>query len=91
MNKFELFHAAMQKRLYGQLSWVITAFSISTPITEMKPYWIYSSTDAHRYYDPVTEKLEVISDADPTKPAFEWKTTDSQEEVRELLSSTSGS
>lgn len=72
MNKFELFHAAMQKRLYGQLSWVITAFSISTPITEMKPYWIYSSTDAHRYYDPVTEKLEVISDADPTKPAFEW-------------------
>jgi len=72
MFKFELFHAAMQQQLYGQLSWVISAFSISTPNKENKPYYIHSSSDAHRYYDPQTNQLEIITDADPTKPVFEW-------------------
>ena len=72
MNRFELFHAAMQQQLYGQLSWVIAAFSISTPGVEKKPYWIYSSSDAHRYYDPDTNEFVVITDADPAKPVYEW-------------------
>ena len=74
MNKFDYFKAAMNRQLFKQKRWVISAFSVTMDETkDIFPYKIIQTPTGHFFIDPNNNlELSPIDDVPAGQPAFAW-------------------
>jgi hypothetical protein len=71
MNKQELFLKAMNNKFYGELDWLVSAFSITRGMPErIAPLVIVADQTGYSYYNDALELVKVEG-VDPTKPLFD--------------------